>query len=144
MSPSLLLVMATLEQLGSLPPLTVELDLFDYAPLDSPREPPPLELRARLARSFDAEEDDAEGLRLAFVAGRPVDSHDVLVVAYLWRPATSDVVWGLERWSSPERRLRPYRHDPAFEPRSAGDVHAELQRLGAASFAREVRTLLAS
>ena len=54
--------MATLEQLGSLPPLTVELDLFDYVPLDSPREPPPVELRARLACSYDtAEEEDGEG-----------------------------------------------------------------------------------
>jgi hypothetical protein len=136
--------MATLEQLGTLQPLTVEFELFDYAPLDTPREPPPVELRARLARSFDAEDEDAEGLRLAFVAGRPVDSHDILVVAYLWRPATNDVVWGVERWSSPERRLRPYRHDPAFDPRAAADVHAELQRAGAAAFARDVRTFLAS
>ena len=133
--------MATLEQLGSLPPVTAELDLFDYVPLDSRRTPPAIELRARLARSFDAE-DDGEGLRLAFVAGRPIDSHDLLVMAYLWRPATDDVVWGVERWSSPERRLRPYRHDPTFEPRGAAGVHAELQRAGVGSFARDVRTLL--
>ena len=61
--------MTTLEQLGPLPPNAVELDLFDYVPLDSLREPPPVELRARLARSYDADDDeDGEGLRLAFVA----------------------------------------------------------------------------
>jgi hypothetical protein len=136
--------MSTLKQLGSLPPITVELDLFDYVPLDSPREPPPVELRARLARSYDADEEDGEGLRLAFVAGRPVDSHDLLVLAYLWRAAPEGVVWGVERWSSPERRLRPYRHDPTFEPRAAADVHAELQSLGPASFARYARVFLAS
>jgi hypothetical protein len=136
--------MSTLEELGSLPPITVELDLFDYVPLDSPREPPPVELRARLARSYDADEEDGEGLRLAFVAGHPVDSHDLLVLAYLWRAASEDVVWGVERWSSPERRLRPYRHDPTFEPRAAADVHAELQSLGPASVARYARVFLAS
>ena len=133
--------MATLEQLGSLPPITVDLDVFDYVPLDSPREPPPVELRARLARSYD--EDDDEGLRLAFVAGHPVDSHDLLVIAYLWRAAPEGVVWGAERWSSPERRLRPYRHDPAFEARPAADVHAELQSLGPTSLASHARVLLA-
>jgi hypothetical protein len=136
--------MSTLEQLGFLPPITVELDLFDYVPLDSPREPPPVELRARLARSYDADEEDGEGLRLAFVAGHPVDSHDLLVLAYLWRPTSEDVVWGVERWSSPERRLRPYRHDPTFEPRAAADVHAELQSLGPASVASYARVFLAS
>ncbi len=135
--------MSTLEQLGSLPPTTVELDLFDYVPLDSPREPPPVELRARLARGYDAGEEDGDGLRLAFVVGHPIDSPDLLVVAYLWRPASEDVVWGAERWSSPERRLRPYRHDPTFEPRAAADVHAELQRLGPASLAGYARGLLA-
>jgi hypothetical protein len=136
--------MSTLQQLGSLPPITVELDLFDYVPLDSPREPPPVELRARLARSYDADEEDGEGLRLAFVAGRPVDSHDLLVLAYLWRAAPEGVVWGVERWSSPERRLRPYRHDPTFEPRAAADVHAELRSLGPASLASYARVFLAS
>jgi hypothetical protein len=136
--------MSTLEQLGFLPPMTVELDLFDYVPLDSPRAPPPVELRARLARSYDADEEDGEGLRLAFVAGHPVDSHDLLVLAYLWRAASEDVVWGVERWSSPERRLRPYRHDPTFEPRAAADVHAELQSLGPASVASDARVFLAS
>jgi hypothetical protein len=57
--------MTTLEQLGPLPPITVELNLSDYVPLDSPREPPPVELRARLARSYDTDEEDGEGLRLA-------------------------------------------------------------------------------
>ncbi len=135
--------MSLLEQLGPLPPITVELDLFDYVPLDSPREAPPVELRARLARRYDADED-VEGLRLAFVAGHPVDSHDLLVLAYLWRSAPEGVAWGVERWSSPERRLRPYRRDPTFEPRAAADVHAELQRLGPASFAGYARGLLAS
>lgn len=136
--------MATFEHLGPLPPITVELDLFDYVPLDSPREPPPVELRARLGRRYDADEDGAEGLRLAFVAGHPVDSHDLLVLAYLWRATPEVVVWGVERWSSPERRLRPYRHDPAFEPRAAADVHAELRSRGAASIAGQARGLLAS
>jgi hypothetical protein len=136
--------MSTLEQLGSLPPVTGELGLFDYVPLDSPREPPPVELRARLVRSYDAGDEDGEGLRLAFVIGHPVDSRDLLVLAYVWRPAPEGVAWGAERWSSPERRLRPYRHDPAFEPRAAGDVHAELQSLGSASLASEARAFLAS
>jgi hypothetical protein len=52
--------MTTLEQLGPLPPITVELNLFDYVPLDSPREPPPVELRARLARSYDTDEEDVK------------------------------------------------------------------------------------
>jgi hypothetical protein len=136
--------MSTLAQLGFLPPITVELDLFDYVSLDSPREPSPVELRACLARSYNADEEDGEGLRLAFVAGHPVDSHDLLVLAYLWRAASEDVVWGVERWSSPQRRLQPYRHDPTFEPRAAADVHAELQRLGPACVASYVRVLLAS
>src|SRR5687768_8414024 len=111
--------MSTLKQLGPLPPITVELDLFDYVPLDSPREPPSVELRARLARRYHPDEEDTEGLRLAFVAGHPVDSDDLLVLAYLWRAAPEGVAWGVERWPSPERRLRPYRHDPTFEPRAA-------------------------
>jgi hypothetical protein len=98
-------------------------------------------LRARLARSYDA--DDGEGLRLAFVVGRPIDSPHLLVLAYLWSEVHEGVTWGVERWSSPERRLRPYRRDPAFEPRAASDVHAELKRLGPASFASHVRELLA-
>jgi hypothetical protein len=136
--------MSTLEHLGSLPPITAELDLFDYVALDSPREPPAVELRARLARAFGAGEDDDEGLRLAFVAGHPVDSHDLLVLAYVWRAAPEGVAWGVERWSSPERRLLPYRQDPTFEPRTAADVHAELRSLTPASFASHVRALLAS
>ena len=138
--------MADLEQLGSLPPITADLadlDLFGYVALDSPREPPALELRARLARRDAADEDEGERLRLAFVAGRPVDSHDLLVLAYLWRADPEGVVWGVERWSSPERRLRPYRQDPRFGPRAAADVHAELKRLGPADFASQVRELLA-
>jgi hypothetical protein len=74
--------MTTLEQLGpSLPPITVELNLFGDVPLDSPREPPSVELRARRARSYDTDEEDGGDLRLAFVAGHPVDSHDLLVLA---------------------------------------------------------------
>jgi hypothetical protein len=103
-----------------------------------------VELRARLARSYDADDEDGAGLRLAFVAGHPVDSHDLLVLAYLWRAATEDVVWGTERWSSPQRRLRLYRHDPTFELRAAADVHAELQSLGPASLANDARVFLAS
>lgn len=135
--------MATLEQLGRLPPIAAELDLFEYAPLDSARKPPSLELRACLARSQPADADDAEGLRLAFVTGHPIDSVDLVVLAYLWRPTSEDVVWGVERWSSPERRLRPYSHDPTFRPAPAGDVHAELQRLDTDRFARRVRAVLA-
>jgi hypothetical protein len=54
--------MTTLEQLGPLPPRVVELNLFDYVPLDSPREPPPVELRARLARRYDADDDEDDEL----------------------------------------------------------------------------------
>ena len=136
--------MASLEELGSLPPITVELELFDYVPLDSPREPPPVELRARLARRFDTDEENSEGLRLAFVAGRPVDSDNLLVLAYLWRPAPEAVAWGVERWPSPERRLGLYRYDPTFGPRTAADVHAELQNLHPAAFADYARGLLGS
>lgn len=136
--------MTVLERLGALPPITAELDLFEYVALDSPRKAPPVELRARLVRRYDVGDRDAEGLRLAFVAGHPVDSHDLLVLAYLWRSAPEAVVWGVERWSSPERRLRPYRHDPTFQPRAAADVHAELQSLGPASVASHARAFLAS
>lgn len=134
--------MTTLDELGSLPPITEEVDPFDYVPLDSSREPPPLELCARLARNYDTGEGESEGLRLAFVAGRPVDSYDLLVVSYLWRPASEDVAWGVERWSSPERRLRPYRHDSTFEPRPAAEVHAELKRLGPAGLAEQAQRVL--
>ncbi len=136
--------MSTLEQLGLLPPITVELESFDYVALESPRQPPPVELRARLVRTYDAGEEDGEGLRLAFVAGHPVDSGDLLVVAYVWRAAPEGVAWGVERWSSPERTLRLYRHDATFEPRQAADVHAELQSVGAASFPAYARDLLAN
>jgi hypothetical protein len=135
--------MSTLEQLGPLLPITVELDLFDYVPLDSPREPPPVELRARLARSY-GDEEDGEGLRLAFVVGHPADSHDLLVLAYLWRAVSEDVVWGIERWSSPERRLRPYRHDPTFTTQPAADIHAELKSLGSDAVAHHARGVLES
>ncbi len=139
--------MTKLEDLGRLPPITVELDLFDYVPLDSPREPPAVEIRACLARSYSTDEADeagGEGLRLAFVVGRPVDSHDLLVLAYLWRAPSKEVAWGVERWPSPERRLRLYRRDPQFEPRSAADIHDELQSLGPAALADYARGLLGS
>jgi hypothetical protein len=138
---SLLHAVSTFEQLGSLPPVTAEFDLFGYVPLDSPREPPPVELRARLARRDD-DDEDGEGLRLAFVIGHPIDSHDLFVLAYRWRAAPEGVVWGIERWSSPQRRLRPYRHDPTFEPRTAADVHAELRGSGVAGVASSARALL--
>lgn len=138
--------MSSLEELGSLPPVTVELELFNYVSLDSPREPPPVELRARLARSYEDDDDEAdgEGLRLAFVAGHPIESHDLLVLAYIWRAATEGVAWGVEHWPSPERRLRLYRYDPTFEPRTAADVHAELQSAGPTSLASDARGLLRS
>ena len=134
--------MATLEELGSLPPIPLELDLFDYVPLDDPREAPPVELRACLVRSYDPDETDADGLRLAFVAGRPIESDDLLVLAYLWRPPPKGVAWGVESWSSPERRLRPYRRDPTFEPRTAAEVHAELQSFGPDGLGDYARRLL--
>ena len=136
--------MATLEELGSLPPVTVEVALFDYVPLDSPREPPALELRARLARCYVPDDADGEGLRLAFIAGRPVDSYDLIALAYIWRSGDAVVAWGVERWSSPERRLRPYRNDATFAPRAAADVHAELRELGVSAVARQARDLLES
>ncbi len=82
-------------------------------------------------------------MRLAFVTGHPIDSDDLLVLAYLWRAAPGGVVWGIERWSSPQQRLRPYRHDPTFEPRAAADVHAELKRLDHAAFESYARAVLA-
>jgi hypothetical protein len=137
--------MSKLEDLGSLSPVTVELDLFDYVPLDSPRQPPAIEVGACLARPYAAggpDKANREGLRLALVLGRPVDSHDLLVIAYLWRPPPRGVAWGVERWPSPERRLEPYRHDPRFGPRAAVDVHEEFQRLGPDSLADYARRLL--
>ena len=137
--------MSSLEDLGSLPPVTVELELFAYVPLDSPREPPAFELQARLARGYAAEDDeegDGGGLRLAFVAGHPVDSPDLVVLSYIWRARTEDVAWGVESWSSPERRLKAYRHDPSFEPRAATDVHAELRGGGPSSVAGSAQALL--
>jgi hypothetical protein len=134
--------MATLKELGSLPPITDELDTFDYVPLDDSRKPPSVELVARLARADNAdEEDEEEGLRLAFVAGHPIDSDDLLVLSYLWREGAKGVTWAVERWPSPERRLKLYRHDPSFEPRPAADVHAELQGFDPDSFAEHVRTI---
>ena len=134
--------MTTLEELGALPPIAIELDLFDYVPLDSPREPPSVKLLARLARSYEGDDSEAEGLRLAFVAGHPIESDDLLVLAYLWRPPRTGVAWGFERWSPPDRRLRPYRHDPTFEPRPAAEVHAELRELGPASLVDSARRLV--
>ncbi len=139
--------MSTLEELGSLPPITLELDLFNYVPLDSPHEPPAVEVRACLARTYspdEADEANGEGLRLALVVGRPVDSYDLVVIAYLWRPPPKGVAWGVEQWPSPERRLRPYRHDPKFEPRAAVEVHQELQRLGPDSLADYARGIVGS
>ena len=134
--------MATLEQLGDLLPVTVELELFDYVALAAPREPPAIDVCACLARGY-TDDEQGEQLRLAFVTGHPIDSQDLLVLAYLWREGPRGVVWGAERWSSPERRLRPYRQDPAFRPRAAGAVHAELQRLDDEAFADHVRAVLA-
>lgn len=138
--------MSKLEDLGHLPPVTLELDLFEYVPLDSPREPPEVELLACLARAYSTDDEDdetsGEGLRLAFVIGRPVDSYDVLVISYLWRAPPRGVAWGVERWQSPERRLSAYRQDPTFEPRRAGGIHRELQRLGPASLGERARGIL--
>ena len=118
--------------------------MFDYVALDSPRTPPDLRVVARLARSYSEEDGGAERLRLALVAGHPVDSHDLIVVAYIWRAETGDVVWGLERWSAPERRLVLYRLDPGFEPRPARQLHDELQQAGAAALADQTRAVLAA
>lgn len=133
--------MPTLEELGSLPPITVDLEPFDYVALDNRRKPPPIEVHAGLARSY-TDEEGGEELRLAFVAGRPVDSYDLVVLAYIWRAPPKRVAWGVERWPSPERRLRLYRRDPTFEPRTAVDLHDEFQRLGPSSLADYARQVL--
>ncbi|MGI8595594.1 MAG: hypothetical protein ACR2ML_14770 [Solirubrobacteraceae bacterium] len=136
--------MADLQELPELPPITAEIEpLFDYAALDCPRTPHDLDVVARLARTYSEEDSGGERLRLAFVAGHPVDSKDLVVVAYIWRAETRDVVWGLERWPSPERRLVLYRLDPAFEALPARRLHAELQQAGAASLADQARAVLA-
>jgi len=133
------------KELPSLPPITVEVEpMFDYVALDSPRSPPDLHLVARLARKYSEEEDGGERLRLALVAGHPVDSHDLIILAYIWRAETQEVVWGLERWSSPEPTLVLYRLDPGFESLPARQLHAELQRAGATAIAEQTRTVLAA
>jgi len=136
--------MSTLAELEPLPPITVALELFDYVPLGSPRKPPPIEVRACLARSYEADEGKGEDLRLAFVAGRPVDSYDLLVLAYVWRAPPRGVAWAVERWSSPERALRLYRRDPTFEPAPAVAIHEELRTRGAASVAAYARRVLST
>ena len=135
--------MATLDELGALPPVTAQLDLFDYVGLGDPREPPAVEVVACLARTYAVDEDDDDGLRLAYVAGHPVDSEDLVVLAYLWRPGPEGVVWGAERWSSPQRLLLRYRRDRDFRPRTAAAVHADLQSLDAAAFERHARSIVA-
>ena len=138
--------MADLDQLPPLPPVTADWEpTFDYVALDSERTPPEdVAVVARLARSYSEEDDGrAQRLRLALVAGRPVDSADLLVVAYIWREETGDVVWGLERWSSPERPLGLYRLDPHFEAQPARRVHAELQQARAAALADQARAIVA-
>ncbi len=132
------------EQLPSLPPITAEIEpTFDYVALDSDRTPPDVDVVARLARNYSEEDSGGERLRLALVAGHPVDSNDLVVVAYIWRAETKDVVWGLERWPSPERRLVLYRLDKGFEALPAGRLHAELQQAGAAALADQARAVLA-
>ena len=133
------------QELPSLPPITAEVEpMFDYVALDSSRMPPDLHLVARLARSYSEENGGAERLRLALVAGHPVDSHDLLILAYIWRGETHDVVWGLERWRSPERRLVLYRLDPDFESLPARQLHLQLQQAGAAKLAEQARAVLAA
>ena len=137
--------MADSHELPSLPPITVEVEpMFDYVALDSPRMPPDLDVVARLARKYSEEDGGGERLRLALVAGHPVDSHDLVIVAYIWRAETRDVVWGLERWPSPERRLVLYRLDPGFEPLPARQLHAEVQHAGADALADKARAVLAA
>ncbi len=137
--------MADSHELPSLPPITVEVEpMFDYVALDSPRMPPDLDVVAHLVRSYSEGDGGGERLRLALVAGHPVDSHDLVIVAYIWRAETRDVVWGLERWPSPERRLVLYRLDPGFEPLPARQLHAELQHAGADALAAETRAVLAA
>ncbi len=118
--------------------------MFDYVALDRPRTPPDFVAVARLARRYSEEDSGGERLRLALVAGHPVDSHDLVVVGYIWRAETRDVVWGLERWPSPDRRLALYRLEPGFEPRPARGLHAELQQAGAAALADQARSILAA
>jgi hypothetical protein len=118
--------------------------MFDYVDLNSERTPPDVRLVARLARSYSEEDGGSERLRLALVAGHPVDSHDLIIVAYIWRGETQDVVWGLERWPSPERRLVLYRLDPGFEALPAQQLHAQLQRAGADGLADQARAVLAA
>ncbi len=118
--------------------------MFDYVALDSARMPPDLRVVARLARSYSEGDDDGERLRLALVFGHPVDSQDLIIVAYIWRAETRDVVWGLERWSSPERRLVLYQLDPGFEPLPARQLHAELRQAGSTALADQARAILAA
>ena len=133
------------QELPALPPITAEVEpMFDYIALDTPRMPPELHVVARLARNYSEGDGGGERLRLALVAGHPVDSHDLIIVAYIWRAETRDVVWGLERWPSPERRLVLYRLDPGFEPLPARQLHAELQHAGAAALADQTRAVLAA
>ncbi len=132
------------EEIPSLPPITAELEpMFDYVALDSPRTPPDLVVVARLARKY-SEEDGGERLRLTLVAGHPVDSYDLIVVAYIWRGETRDVVWGIERWSSPERPLALYRLDAGFEQLPVREMHAQLQQGAAAAVADQAQAVLAS
>jgi len=133
------------QELPALPPITAEVErMFDYIALDSPRMPPELHVVARLARNYSEGDGGGGRLRLALVAGHPVDSDDLIIVAYIWRAETRDVVWGLERWPSPERRLVLYRLDPGFEPLPARQLHAELQHAGAAALADQTRAVLAA
>ncbi len=133
------------DELPSLPPITADVEpTFDYVALDDARTPPDLEVVARLARGYSEEDGGGERLRLSLVAGRPVDSKDIVVVSYIWRAETKDVVWAIERWSSPEKRLALYTLDPGFEPAPARQLHAELQQDGAAALADQARTVLAA
>ena len=137
--------MADLEELPSLPPVTAEVEpTFDYVALDSERMPPDVRVVARLARSYSEEDGGGERLRLALVVGHPVDSPDLIIVAYIWRAETQDVVWGLERWPSPERRLVLYRLDPGFEPLPARQLHNELKQAGTAALADQTRAILSA
>lgn len=116
--------------------------MFEYVDLDSSRLPPELDVVARLARSYSEDDGGGERLRLALVAGHPVDSEDLIIVAYIWRSETEDVVWGLERWPSPKRRLVLYRLDRGFERLPARQLHADLQQAGAAAIADQARRVL--
>lgn len=131
-------------ELPSLPVIAAEVGAFDYVALDCSRTPPDLEVVARLARSYSEEDGGGERLRLVLVAGHPVDSGDFVVISYIWRAETRDVVWGLERWPSPERRLALYRLDAGFEALPAPRLHTELQEAGAAGVADQARAVLAA